>query len=927
MKRYFFLILALLLVASCHRGGDDIIDNGGVDTPQVIDPNINVRLVRATDTTIAVAWSITESNVPYLSEVIPNSNADYTEDIQKEYKASLYNDKACINLATSVSPIKENLVDSKLLFNNKNIPPRFIFSGLTPSTTYYVKISNLTDKTFNTQALAVKTLPSAASAKSVVTSDAKEGDLILFENFSKVIYGGDQTTRSSGLSRTDRGSLTSFTNANGKGTVVASDKGYYMVGAGTEIGLFNTLTGLLDAMGLRKWSWIGGKSGATGGSVCSRPGYVKIGTNGNRSFICTPALAAIPKDKLATVEVIFKAAPYGEVDGATISKDENKMKVMALSSPSVSSSYELKYRSVIDEKSLELEGNDISDWKEYSVILEGVPHNSSIALGGALSATESNRMFLDDVRIYVKSLSDAPDIQNATGTIKYSDGTPAVGVAVSDGFSVVTTDSNGKFTLKPHIDAWYIYYSVPADSEVNINEYGQPCFFTRYDPLRANYDFTLTKLAGGKESSFSLFCLADPQCKDNWETDNKGRLHGDRFSGESVPAIKAHAATKSAPCYGVTLGDIVYSEGSRNNEAFMPNMREFMAKDKIGMPVFQVMGNHDYTYFHTDKPIEADATSSTYGIKMQRAFEDCFGPINYSWNRGDAHIIGMRNMWWNTNSKWNSYVTTFTDEQVEWLRQDLATVPKDKLVIFCVHIPLTNSSDKGIQSVISLLKQYDEAHIMAGHTHYMRNEPTLSGGVYEHIHAAVCGQWWWSSINGDGCPNGYGVYDIEGNTIKNWYYMGVNEGMNDRDYQLRLYRGDIKGGKESKSFNVQLGREVLLANVFNADSSWKVEVFEDGVSTGYMTPIPSKKYDASMLGDYPIAVPTDSGQDWWAIGYHIGVVGRGKNSSYSTNCFHMYKHTLKNPDCTTIRVEATDRFGRVYSISEITENYDYSIIK
>lgn len=181
-------------------------------------------------------------------------------------------------------------------------------------------------------------------------------------------------------------------------------------------------------------------------------------------------------------------------------------------------------------------------------------------------------------------------------------------------------------------------------------------------------------------------------------------------------------------------------------------------------------------------------------------------------------------------------------------------------------------------------------------------------------------------MNADGVPNGYGVYDIEGNTIKNWYYMGVNNGMNDRNYQMRLYRGDIKGGTPTKSFNSQLGHGVLLANVFNCDSSWKIDVYEDGTKTGQMTLISQKKYSADTLGDYPCLVPTDSSQDWWSIGYHIGVVGRGKNSSYSNACFHMYKYTLKNPNCTNIQVEATDRFGNKYTCSEITADYDYTLM-
>ena len=914
------------MMVSC-KGGEDVIPEGSEtpDTPPVvnIDPNLNVAMVRATDTTITIGWTITESNVPYIKEIEPNEKADYSVDITKEYKVILYGNSACTNIVASAQPIKENMVDSKDLYNANTQPPRYIFTNLKPRTTYYVRVENLTDGTYNQKALRVATAVPAAEEDNVVKSNAKVGDLILFENFGGILHGGDMTSRGAGLSRTDRASLTSYDGANCLGEITVSNTGYYMVGADVEIGLFSTLKGVLDEMGIEDWGWIGGKSGANGGSVCARPGYVKIGTTANRSFIVTPLLKAIPDDQLATVEVVFKAVTYGSAANKTVQDDERYMSVKALEGATKNASHMYSYQGIASEKNITLEDEVISDWKEYSVTLTDVSNTCAIAIGGGLEATATNRMMVDDVRIYIKEYKEAPRVEVA-GSVTYADGTPAAGVSISDGYSVVQTAADGTYKIYPHKDCWYIFYSVPADCKVETNSYGQPCFFTKYSKSQTTYNFTLNKLPGGKETNFTLFCLADPQCKDNRETDNKGRRHGDRFKNESVPAIKGHAATKTVPCYATTLGDVVYSEGTRNNQAFMPTMRDYMHIDKIGMPVFQVMGNHDYTYFHTNKPIEADATSSTYNIKAQRAFEDTFGPINYSWNRGDVHIIGMRTMQWSKNDTWSAYSTAFTKEQVEWLRQDLAVVPKDKMVILCVHIPISTSSDANIKSAIAMLKQYKEAHIMSGHTHYMRN--IQSSGLYEHVHAAVCGQWWWSNMNADGVPNGYGVYDIEGNTIKNWYYMGVNNGMNDRNYQMRLYRGDIKGGTPTKSFNSQLGHGVLLANVFNCDSSWKIDVYEDGTKTGQMSLMSQKKYSADTLGDYPCLVPTDSSQDWWSIGYHIGVVGRGKNSSYSNACFHMYKYTLKNPNCTNIQVEATDRFGNKYTCSEITADYDYTLM-
>lgn len=131
---------------------------------------------------------------------------------------------------------------------------------------------------------------------------------------------------------------------------------------------------------------------------------------------------------------------------------------------------------------------------------------------------------------------------------------------------------------------------------------------------------------------------------------------------------------------------------------------------------------------------------------------------------------------------------------------------------------------------------------------------------------------------------------------------------------------------------LQHGDGVLLANVFNTDNSWTVKVYEDGVYSGTMTRIPNKKSSpsAGTSESNPTKPSTSSSQDWWAIGYHIGVVGRGHvggtRANYLTNAFNMYKYTLKNKNA-AVRVEATDRFGRTYSTSTITGDYDYSLVK
>ena len=526
-----------------------------------------------------------------------------------------------------------------------------------------------------------------------------------------------------------------------------------------------------------------------------------------------------------------------------------------------------------------------------------------------------------NAKVYTSYSSNPVKKYSASGKLTYSDGSPASGISVSDGFNVTQTDAYGNYTLTTSDDTYHIFYSVPEDCEVVTNDYGQPAFFARYDKKKASHDFTLTRRPGGKETSFSLFCLADPQCANS---SNRNRL-----VNETLPDLRAHAASKSGSCYGVTLGDVAYSNNSQNAVPQMPYLRDHFSVTNSGMPVFQVMGNHDNTFFSASSPLQDDETSSTYNLKAQRAFEDVFGPIDYSWNRGDVHIVCMRNIQYKSQTSQSNYVIGFTDSQLEWLRQDLSFVPKDKMVILCVHIPMSegnlNGSTDNVKKVLDLISEYKEAHVMAGHRHYARNTPDMYKGIYEHTHAAVCGAWWASNLNPDGTPNGYAVYKIEGSTMKNWYHKGVNTGMNSTDYQLRLHRGNMVTGGAKETFAHQHEGDVLLANVFNADSEWEIKVYENGIYSGNMEYMSAKSYIPAK--GTPTYIPLDSSQDWWAIGYHVGVKGNSRtNEHIMCATYHMYSYTLKDKNA-SVRVEATDRFGRTYSTSEITDGQDYTLAK
>ena len=547
------------------------------------------------------------------------------------------------------------------------------------------------------------------------------------------------------------------------------------------------------------------------------------------------------------------------------------------------------------------------------------------------------------------------------GYVRDTEGNPIEGVAVSDGFEIVTTNSKGFYELAPTSDTWYIYITIPAEYEIGKGEFGQPDFYQRYNPKKQRYDFTLKPLAGGKEDQFALFILGDPQVADQTGLN--------RLNSEAVPAIKAHAATwqaKGMPCYGITLGDLISNNNDSDRSQWRVPVRDAFHMDKAGMPVFHVMGNHDNTFFNASNPIYADETSSSFELKAQRDHEEVYGPVNFSFNRGDMHIISMRDILYNRNDDCGAGLRrSFLKSQYEWLKQDLALVSKDKTVILCVHVQFLDGGGSYIDMTRELINQYNEAHIMSGHSHVIQAiEAAKQPNIYEHNMGALCGAWWTSYMCGDGSPCGFGVFLADGATFSDWYHIGYDETSKHRSHQMRLYRGNAITGTQRPNSNKARGyyafgfdEDVLLANVYMADSKWQIKVYENGEYSGDMVRISvengiltSKDYYSRpkiyvdeattpssdgagygyMLGDgsyeypYRSTVPTSS--DIYFSGYINGCCGYSDHKvGTNSACHHMYMYKLKDKSA-TIKVEAIDRFGNIYTETKITDGTDYSTV-
>ena len=467
---------------------------------------------------------------------------------------------------------------------------------------------------------------------------------------------------------------------------------------------------------------------------------------------------------------------------------------------------------------------------------------------------------------------------NLVGLITNSEtGKGIAGVAVSDGYTITTTDKNGVYQFVGNPLTRVVYYTTPAEYKINLDEQTKlPSFYKncKFDSEAINRnDFTLTPM-DRVEDELTLLVISDPQCKVD--------RHVKRFVTESIPDMQQtlNEGIESGiykNVYALVLGDLVYDyldQWDKIKEA----MCNVTLNDGDGyLPFFNSIGNHDHY---------EDCENDYAGTQN---YVDRFGPTDYSFDRGNVHFVTMDNVVYN---KRNTYNSGFSAEQVAWLKADFDLVQnkENKMLVFYAHVPFRGGAEKGggnvnydkyYDEVLKLFTEFKEVHVMIGHTHhpenYMHHNYICKGGkpVYEHVLGAVSGAWWHTNTCTDGTPNGYAILTVKDNSLDNFIYKGTGL---DESYQMRVYNGSQKytGSKKLTYGWPKEYKGCFIADVFNDDAeNWKVEFIQNGVAT-------------------PMTRVTKKLRDWCMFSYFINENGRSpKNTAYHTGKLHYW--TLPAP--------------------------------
>jgi 3',5'-cyclic AMP phosphodiesterase CpdA len=225
-----------------------------------------------------------------------------------------------------------------------------------------------------------------------------------------------------------------------------------------------------------------------------------------------------------------------------------------------------------------------------------------------------------------------------------------------------------------------------------------------------------------------------------------------------------HAKTNEAQ-FIITGGDNVDIDvlGNKKEEAEELYNKFKNTLDKSEIDIYPTMGNHD-------RYKGADQDDKLYNHGM---FEEYISQSYYSFDYDGWHFIVLNS----TQICNNNYC--IDEEQIDWLKNDLAQLKKETPIVVSVHVPFLSvyypvvdgeykSTDTftNFKEVWDMFENNNLKLVLQGHMHLyeeikVKNVQFITGG-------AVSAAWWGGSYYGT--EEGYLLVSINGDSF-NWEYV------------------------------------------------------------------------------------------------------------------------------------------------------------
>ena len=333
------------------------------------------------------------------------------------------------------------------------------------------------------------------------------------------------------------------------------------------------------------------------------------------------------------------------------------------------------------------------------------------------------------------------------------------GVSVSNGLDVVQTDAEGRYELPVRGDFTAFVtqpagWQVPVDeqnfAQFSYNHYPEGSPELKFGGLEPTGD--LPKAVNFPMAASGATAAAEQSCAIASDTQAYDMEEMEYARAGAIADLMAR--DDYAGCGLLLLGDNVGDDLALN-----PALKDSYAA--AGGPVRAIPGNHDMDF---------DSAGPENSVDTYRRD---FGAPYYSYDVGQTHFVGLFNVIYNGASADGGnggYAEALTDEQLEWLRNDLATVDENTPIVVAAHAPIvsyTGVVTDNASELYEILADYPNAVTVGGHTHTLENHIAgdqraewADAGIPELTHdqvvaGAVSGSWYSGELNEDGVPYSY----------------------------------------------------------------------------------------------------------------------------------------------------------------------------
>lgn len=419
-------------------------------------------------------------------------------------------------------------------------------------------------------------------------------------------------------------------------------------------------------------------------------------------------------------------------------------------------------------------------------------------------------------------------------------GEPGIaGVLVSNGRALAETDAAGRYRIAV-APGQTVFAIKPAGWRLPQNDPARPGAWrhvpalappsVKYggiapDPVPRSFDIGLRRAPPG-DGWLEVRVFADPQVKSRADVGYYTRDIVDSVLAESRLAEPAspNDAPRRAPELGLSLGDIVDDDLS-----LYPALNA--ETRRIGVPWLHVAGNHDLDF---DVARDEDSLLS---------FRNTFGPDTFAWEEDEAVFVGLDDVIYLPGAN-PGYIGGLREDQFALLEAYLPRVPKQRLLVLAMHIPLFEYEgrdtfrDADRARLFALLRDFPNVLILSGHSHAQQHwmHDARSGWqgaapLHEYNVGAACGAFWTGvkdasgipdTTMADGTPNGYASLGI-GRDGR--YTLAWRVARDPQDAQIGLHAPKVlrRGAYPAYGVyaNVYMGRADTRVEFRIDDGAWK----------------------------------------------------------------------------------------------------------